>query len=909
MQKEPKPSWVDYTILLFKAASDLPSGKMIKRDEFTLKDTMNALEIMDPIMDTGYSSSGDLSEIASIQKELTPEEAFASQNLFRDYIVLPIQISAVKCAEIVTSEIKKRNVYPEEDFYFEHYDSSFWNEVSAQDSIQLLENSIWVLQNHKDDFYRFYLEQKKNSLADSLEQTDQSTDLYKQFLAIFDELLIRLNFRFHFLHTLTFLSEITSEPVEYLRLFNSHLEFSKKYFSLNKAFYSSKKNTLAADVSKFFDKNIVRTVSNVGPMKKLDSPDISITLDLFEKLLNELGLVNQFCTSSSVQEILWFSFVHGQQRPCLFPYVRSLIQSILFHNNLFFIRYSKHRFVENYISLTVGPLALSIADGISSTFSPKPHPAASTNIPKSMIKAKIFDFLSSIQDTLVNVFRSYYHNHPRQRRIQSRLLFDLDCFQKNAEEIDYLLNSYLSNFDEIDQFYQKSSFQGSNVFFFTEFIICIKFDLMSYINTLGISEKIFQLYEYPIIYWHLNKIYSTHYRILDNLNKFDQAIEENVPKMNLFKLTKKENYPENNGFASNCFTLEYPLQANLGKLSFSSHKTLLLEGQRLLSLGQHVTFTCIYSLGLITTPWDFQIIKSLDKLVNLTLDESIASNSSSKSNVDIMSLLEKYGISSNILENIKNSKLQRNPSNTESRFKLRFTNYTNIKAPLQCEYTDWTRYYNDVLSVLSIRKSLSLAQESFSNARKIFDALKKNLVFSDISQTSRGSNDSPTKNAFIGYIDELLKTCLHNSITVMKFLNGAYSTPNVIDVFSYSHKEINESISDLCNKVLEIGDIGAKVNKKDNSSSPALNSLNEKDEISEFSKVSLNKKTSIKSKKKSKSRKKHLVNANVPTSILPFQTVLKQLADQVLNKWEFSLDFKYNRMWPCIVLCPRSFSL
>ncbi|KAJ1976250.1 N-alpha-acetyltransferase, non-catalitic subunit, partial [Dimargaris xerosporica] len=165
--------WVDITSLLHKATHEMQLGELLMASGFELLDAMSALEIMDPKMDSGMASMDDSAQsqrlgwatplsasqalwvmdtfmacevtwhtgFSLVQTVLTCiHYPYISRMTFEgltaladsqphNFLLYVYLVIATKCIRLVSHEMRKGNVYEDEDFSTATYGQSFAEQI------------------------------------------------------------------------------------------------------------------------------------------------------------------------------------------------------------------------------------------------------------------------------------------------------------------------------------------------------------------------------------------------------------------------------------------------------------------------------------------------------------------------------------------------------------------------------------------------------------------------------------------------------------------------------------------------------------------------------------------------------------------------------------------------------------
>ncbi|KAJ1916232.1 N-alpha-acetyltransferase, non-catalitic subunit [Mycoemilia scoparia] len=379
--------WRDVTSLLFDGAPQLEIGELLHDNDFTLFESISALEIMDPRLDSNMQEfnpdqdasqafcpdykidlgqclwiidtlfrcemawlrANDLSRtlltclyiyrpdwIQSPLDEINAREK--SPMDIRNKVLLPYIVATWQCVEGVLSELTKEEDYSGYKFGMD----------SLLEPLEKL-NAYSLLETAKE-----WLEYAK------------SAEEYQNQAHVINELLLRIRLR------KTWLSIITSVDPPYL------LQANGAFDSISKSIKSIQ--TISSIISKrsdqtkemyheyppAFDPMIGRFMSMYTPLQKLDLPPINECLDDLSRISMDLNLVKDMLSTSSVAELLDFFDRLSIKDPVASPYVRSLIQSVLSTDDTILLQSDNHSFLRRALFENGGSVLWNIQEAAKS---------------------------------------------------------------------------------------------------------------------------------------------------------------------------------------------------------------------------------------------------------------------------------------------------------------------------------------------------------------------------------------------------------------------------------------------------------------------------------------------------------------------------------------------------------------
>ncbi|KAF1990679.1 Mak10-domain-containing protein [Aulographum hederae CBS 113979] len=498
-------------------AAALPVGVLVKDEDFTLFESVGALEIMDPKMDSGFLSPGEtFQDEYDILRDLLPEEVVGiidqllcyemawhegyplSQTLFLSHYIDRLTwpepkwlsdaqfsrdgaslsahplvhtvlrsycLGLIKCCDFIVKRIGTSHYYEEEDFSTHTYNRPLLESHPKEQIIGLLNNAETWLESPE----------AKNSIR--------------------EEILNALKARISFRTALLIAMSLDSDPKI---LVDSWTVVTMILPSIQSS------HLLRQDVPDAFSPKIQRRLTSTVPPR----PVIVLEFDQALKLMGALCTdskeavrINEVGTQS-VERLKAFLWAFSSRKPEPLPYPRSLVSDLLF----------------KAINPTVGALFLRdlgeltlpedmALDPINWTFE-APRSARAPPDPRFEIAQTLDSFThKSLHDIggYIDFFRALCSNRCRLRRNLTHVLIALDETQKDAENVDpYLktLNPEMINYPLSTWTYHQ------------------KLRVMEWIVQLGFELDIFLPDEVAGMYWWLSTISVTRATLLEHILPF-----------------------------------------------------------------------------------------------------------------------------------------------------------------------------------------------------------------------------------------------------------------------------------------------------------------------------------------------------------------------------------------------------
>ncbi|KAG5518505.1 hypothetical protein PMAC_002901 [Pneumocystis sp. 'macacae'] len=499
------PIFQDMTDVFFSAVKDLSMGELVHHSSFSLEDSISALEMMDPKMDSGlredeptwdvnrelnpYKILGLMDKIFAaesgyflsqtlfanvfIQKLLECQETInindfylenrKSQSVYKDLmnaVLWPFMICSVKICGILSEMFNKNILYEEEEVSSNSFGLSLLEHIDTIHALKLLEFSIYWLDNHSNKF------QKKD----------------QEYLKA---ILLRLKIRVAFLHALSSSSEIDAI---------NNLEYIVNIINKDISIFD-----FGDEIDVFFSTSIQAKLSTTMPPRPIVIFPIDVAFNNFEDICRDfrkiLLLSIEKISFLTPLNILNFFRYFRTKKPNPSPFIRIMLQSLFFSNNMILNKFSLDQFIIDSISEIYSPAKklFTILNQLCETYNDSKH----------CIFNSVNNFIKTASIVYVNVFRIMCHNPSRQRRNFCKLVLDLESLQTEAENIDIQLQSYFLK--ELNETFNYFLFP----YIFSSWCFYEKLQIMILICFLGFELELHSSHELSLIYWYLDYLLKT----------------------------------------------------------------------------------------------------------------------------------------------------------------------------------------------------------------------------------------------------------------------------------------------------------------------------------------------------------------------------------------------------------------
>ncbi|AEO61343.1 hypothetical protein MYCTH_2311397 [Thermothelomyces thermophilus ATCC 42464] len=513
----------DITQKFLSAAATLEPGELIKDGFFSLFESVGALEIMDPKMDSGCLAPGEsLDDDYDVTRPLLPSEVVGiidqllclemawhlgyplSQTLFTSFYVekmLNPNPGALRDADFVRDGGDRCSRDP-------------MHRVLRAYCLGLLKSCYYVNERikheHSYEEEDFVTNTYNRSLLESIDRYEIRDEIIEARNVIYDvrhkltdemahALAFRLELRTAFLRAIE-LCELRSDP-ESLSL--PWAQMQGVWEAINKTRH------LGKPVPEAFSTKIQRRLASTMPPRPIVQPSPEETYEHFKKLIADgLNVLNVLNYADS-QSLLNFVLTFQAQKPQPLVFIRSILQNFLFHDMVILGRLSIRQVLDDDLSIVVLPSSLLLDPANDSVEAP--------HHPRYAIAHQMELFRQRAAQSYLDIFRAFCQNRCRVRRTLFHSLQDWEMVQADAEEIDQLLQLQT---EEKPLVYPPSGDEASHSLPLSSWAYHYKLRLMEWTVQLGFELEIYQADELAGMYWYLSHLSKTRARHLERIKFF-----------------------------------------------------------------------------------------------------------------------------------------------------------------------------------------------------------------------------------------------------------------------------------------------------------------------------------------------------------------------------------------------------
>ncbi|KAH9893729.1 Mak10-domain-containing protein [Xylariomycetidae sp. FL2044] len=524
----------DITEKFAAAVNTLAPGELIKDEHFTLFESVSALEIMDPKMDSGALAEGEsLDEEYDVTRDLLPEEILGiidqllclemawhlgyplsqtlmtsvyveslmnprpgcveEANFVRDPELIRRQprllsvlraycVGLLKACQFVNDLVKDELYYEEEDFVTNTFDRSLLMDIPASSITSLLHTARSELRAI-------------------------SNDVPKDIATALD---VRLELRIAFLRAID-LSTLRGANPDSLKM---------PWIQMGGLIHQiEKQHSLGKPVPEAFSTKLQRRLASTIPPRPIVQLRFDECIQQFKRLFQDGIEVSDVLKYAEPQSLLTFVCTFQAKKPQPLVYIRTLLQNLLFKDMFVLGKYTLQQILDHDLSIVVLPCGPHI--------DPSNEKVEVPEDPRHQTASRMHVFRQRVVDSYLDIFRIFCQNRCRVRRTLCHNVQEWDMLQEDVKEIDQLLQV---NHDEKPLPQPSSDDDGSgdnnnNLVMgyslpLSSWAYLYKLRQMEWIVQLGFELDIYQVDELAGMYWYLNYLAKTRAQHGDRIKGF-----------------------------------------------------------------------------------------------------------------------------------------------------------------------------------------------------------------------------------------------------------------------------------------------------------------------------------------------------------------------------------------------------
>ncbi|KAM0276888.1 hypothetical protein ACHAQH_006306 [Verticillium albo-atrum] len=514
----------DITSQFRRAASTLVPGELVKDGFFTLFESVGALEIMDPKMDSGCLEPGEsLDNDYDVSKPLLPEEVLGiidqllchemawhvgyplSQTVFTcayiESILMPAPstldeahfirnaaatppspmhtvlraycLGLLKACGQVNESIINEHYYEEEDFVTNTYHRNLLDDFSIDSVRQVIQETSDLLRG----------------LGDSV-----PADMIK---ALNDRLLLRY----------TFLAAI--DAIQYRTAPDLIRGPWKESLNMVQALQSS--HALAKDVPEAFSAKLQRKLASTMPPRPIVQLSFDDAFVHVKRLFQDGVEVIDVLDYHDSQCLQTFVLTFQAKKPQALIYIRTLLQNFLFKDMEVLGHMSIRMLMDNDLAIVALPCSLLLDRANDDIEAPQD--------PRFIIAETMETFRQKAAQPYLDILRTFCQNRCRVRRTLCHIIRDWENLHFDAEDIDQILQHQTK-----EQPIVYRAADGSPIETFSlslsSWSHLYKLKQMEWIVQLGFELEVYQTDELAGMYWYLQHLARMRLQHIERIKTF-----------------------------------------------------------------------------------------------------------------------------------------------------------------------------------------------------------------------------------------------------------------------------------------------------------------------------------------------------------------------------------------------------
>ncbi|KAK8094380.1 hypothetical protein PG997_001065 [Apiospora hydei] len=541
---------LDITDKFASAVKTLPPGQIVKDGHFTLFESVSALEIMDPKMDSGCLEEGEsLDEEYDTARDLLPEEVLgiidqllcleltsshqdglaprlpfvadhfdqrlcggasegsqrASEldDILRDsasqakqpkflFVLRAYCAGMLRGCHCVNEVVKDELYYEEEDFVTNTYDRNFLSHIEMAEVIALLQ-------------------------ATRADLRELSNDVPKDLALALD---LRLELRIAFLRAMELFPLRKSNP-DSLKMPWIQMKELMKHFK--------KQHALAKAVPEAFSTKMQRRLASTMPPRPIVHLSFDDTYTHFEQMFQDGKDAMDVLKYVDPQSLLHFVSTFQARNPQPLVFIRTMTQGLLFKDMIVLGHHSIRRILDDDLAIVVLPSARQL-DPANDTIEVPTDP-------RHQLAVQMETFRQRAAECYLDLYRIFCQNRCRVRRTLCHSIQQWDHLQADVEEIDGLLQVCLD-----EKSLTTSMGNIGHSLPLSSWAYLYKLRQMEWIVQLGFELDVYQPDELAGMYWYLNYLAKTRAQHGDRIKTFVLREFTAAQESPAWSQTKERNY-------------------------------------------------------------------------------------------------------------------------------------------------------------------------------------------------------------------------------------------------------------------------------------------------------------------------------------------------------------------------------
>ncbi|OAQ28156.1 Mak10-domain-containing protein [Linnemannia elongata AG-77] len=560
----------DVTALLDTATKDMDVGQLIQVPSFSLFDAMCAIVIMDPKMDTGMVMDDIASRpVFDINKRVTPTEFIwifdniligqmtwlsghaLSQTLFtschilrlleinedddeepsgltkdapqppREFLVAVLKscvLAIAKSCSLIWSEMRKGQVYEEEDFMTNKFGVSMFEDIPTASLVAMLDQAEYWMETEGTQWIRDHCgDDAAEVLKGVMERIDYCRSSY---MALF---------------------QVIAPKCSQYPQAGPQLEAMRTHISGLKATHA-----LGTKVEGAFDYTIHRQLVANTPPRAIALLTFDETIEQLAQMCTDLMSIGKALPFTDTANLVNFFIFFASQKPAPGAFPRSILQTVLYEDRIVMGSCKVEDVVRESIQETVSPASwifdnfdeLQTKLGGAGNTTPASESQVLESIPelaednissyKLRIQTSVVMFVEKATKPFVDTLQIMGQNTSRQRRNLRKIVQLWETLQEQAEVFDADVHAVLEEM----RLQQQGGLTGDEdgpqeqpaaPFYFVSWVYHMKLWVMEWLLLLGSELELYSPFEYSMVYAYVDSVLGAHAQHLQRIRSIIQS--------------------------------------------------------------------------------------------------------------------------------------------------------------------------------------------------------------------------------------------------------------------------------------------------------------------------------------------------------------------------------------------------
>ncbi|KAG0097362.1 hypothetical protein BGZ93_002894 [Podila epicladia] len=317
-------------------------------------------------------------------------------------------------------------------------------------------------------------------------------------------------------------------------------------------------NILGVEITDAFDHSIHRKLVTNTPPRAIALLTLTETFEQLDRMCQDLISIGYALEFTDPITLMNFFVQFGAQKPSPGAFPRSVLQTVLYDDNIIMGSRPVTEVVMEVIRETVQPLAWIFeqdsvvqASGQLPMIQESPG-AEGINAAKRQFQLMFADFVDKATKPFVDTLQIMAQNVARQRRNLRKIVQLWETLQEQAEMMDEGLHMILTQIHELekaesagDEEAEEQQEEAPQPFYFVSWVYHMKLWVMEWMLLLGSELELYSSFEFSMIYGYCDVIMGAHARHLRRVQSvidggMERERKKNQDKANAAKKKKKK---------------------------------------------------------------------------------------------------------------------------------------------------------------------------------------------------------------------------------------------------------------------------------------------------------------------------------------------------------------------------------